>query len=263
MGNPAASRRILRRKPSALLLSLGLAAAAHGGVAVTSVQKDLADPKQSFTFKLYVDKGKARMETSTSPENSYIYRADKGVIWLVDGRAKTYTEVTEKDIEAMANTMKRMQEQLASLPPEQRAMMEKMMPGMGAAPKMTFRKGATGKAGAYACTNYEMFRDGRKFADACYADPRMIGFSEEDFKTLRSLAEPVEKFAKDFAALFPQPETAGAPEGVPVRTVIYHEGKAQSETVVQEVKKESLAGSLYELPKGYAKQALQMPGAGS
>jgi hypothetical protein len=253
---------ILRRKPPVLLLALGLATAAHAGVVVTSVQKDLADPKQSFTFKLYVDKGKARMETSISPDNSYIYRADKSVIWLVDGRAKTYTEVTEKDIEAMANTMKMMQEQMANLPPEQRAMMEKMMPGIGSAPKMTFKKGATGKAGNFACTNYEMFRDGKKFAEACYADPKMIGFAEEDFKTLRSLAKPVEKFAKDFAALFPQPEVAGAPEGVPVKTIVFQEGRPQSETVVQEVKKESLEGSLYDLPKGYAKQALQMPGAG-
>jgi hypothetical protein len=90
----------------------------------------------------------------------------------------------------------------------------------------------------------------------------MIGFAEEDFNTLRSLAKPVEKFAKDFAALFPQSEVAGAPEGVPVKTVVYHEGKPQSETVVKEVKKEATAGNLFELPKGYAKQALQMPGAG-
>jgi uncharacterized protein YneF (UPF0154 family) len=173
--------------------------------------------------------------------------------------------MTRKELEAMANSMdealKRMQEQMAKLPPEQREMMEKMMPQGSSTAKVAYRKLGPGKSGAFACERYETTRDGKKVAEGCYADPKAAGIAEEDFKTLADLAKPFERIAKDFAAMLPRQGTPGAPAGAPVKTVLYQDGKAQSESLIKEIKKETLSSGLFEVPKGHTKQTLGAAGA--
>lgn len=259
---PAARGRM--RMLAALALALPLAARA--GVVVSGEHKTLDGSQPAFTYTVSVDKDRVRMETSNAPANSFIYRADKGVFWIVDKTRKTYNEMTRKDIESLAGTMdaamKAMREQLAGLPPEQRAMVEEMMknnmPSAGATARPTFRKTGADKVGSFACDTYEASQDGKKKADICVADLAALGFTEADFKTLTELAKPFENLAKDLQGMMPLDGTNGAPKGLPARSVAFENGKAKSETSIKQAKKQALAASLFELPAGFTKKAMGM-----
>lgn len=254
--------------PFALAASV-LALAPHAGVTLTGEHKTLDGSIPAFTYTLSIDKDKVRMESSNNPGNSFIYRADKGLFWMVDEGKQSYSEMTRKDIEGLANTMdaalKQMQEQLAKLPPEQRKMMEDMlkqnMPGAGAQGKTTYKKTGSGKVGSWSCEKYESYQDGKKKAEMCVVDPQLLGFSEADFKALKDLAKPFEKLAKDLGSMLPQDGVDGAPKGAPVKSTVFEDGKAKSESLIKEVKKEGVSPALFEVPKGFAKKAMAMPGA--
>lgn len=246
-----------------------LAPAAQAGVTLTGEHKTLDGSIPAFTYTVSIDKDKVRMESSNNPGNSFIYRADKGVFWMVDANQKSYSEMTRKDMEGLANTMdaamKQMQEQLAKLPPEQRKMMEDMMkqnmPGAGSQAKLSYKKTGSGKVGSWACEKYESYQDGQKKAEMCVVDPTLLGFSAEDFKALKDLAKPFEKLAKDMQAMLPQDGVEGAPKGAPVKSTIFENGKAKAETLIKQVKKDGVSPALFEVPKGFAKKAMGMPGA--
>lgn len=269
---------MFRSSARAALAPFALAAAvsalsaspARAGVTLTGEHKTLDGSIPAFTYTLSIDKDKVRMESSNNPGNSFIYRADKGMFWMVDENKKTYSEMTRQDLEGLANTMdaamKQMQEQLAKLPPEQRKMMEDMMkenmPGAGSQAKTTYKKTGTGKVGSWACEKYESYQEGAKKSEMCVVDPQLLGFSEADFKALKDLAKPFEKLAKDMGSMLPQDGVDGAPKGAPVKSTVFENGKAKSEALIKEVKKEIVSPARFEVPKGYAKKAMSMPGAG-
>jgi hypothetical protein len=140
-------------------------------------------------------------------------------------------------------------------------MLKQNMPGAGSQAKLTYKKTGSGKVGAWSCENYESFQEGKKKAEMCVVDPQVLGFSEADFKALKDLAKPFEKLAKDMGSMLPQDGAAGAPKGAPVKSIIFENGKAKVETQIKEVKKESVSPALFEVPKGFAKKAMALPGA--
>lgn len=267
-------RMIRPSAPAALALAAAVFALsprqARAGVTLSGEHKTLDGSIPAFTYTLSIDKDKVRMESSNTPGNSFIYRADKGVFWMVDAAGKSYSEMTRQDLEGLANTMdaalKQMQEQLAKLPPEQRKMMEDMMkenmPGAGSQGKTTFKKTGSGKVGSWSCEKYESWQAGAKKAEMCVVDPQLLGFSEADFKALKDLAKPFEKLAKDMGSMLPQDGLEGAPKGAPVKSTVFENGKAKSETLIKEVKKETVSPAQFEVPKGFAKKAMGLPGAG-
>jgi hypothetical protein len=246
----------------AVALVLASALTARAGFVITGEHKSLDKTQPAFTYTLSVDKDKVRIESTNTPENFIIYRADKGVFWMIDGKEKSYTEMTRENIESMTQkmneAMKKMDEQLAQLPPEQRESIKKsmkaMMPGGG---KMTFKKTGMGKAGAWSCQNYESYSDGAKRADMCLADPKAVGIPDADFKSFKDMTKPFEKLARDMAGFLPPSEV----EGIPVKSVFYKDGKATGESNIKSVKSESLSANLFELPAGLTKREHgHMPG---
>ena len=252
----------------ALGAALVLAGTARAGVTLQGEHRTLDGSQPPFTYTVSIDKVKVKMVSSASADNAFIYRADKGLFWMVDNKAKTYTEMTKKDIESMANTMeaamKKMQEQMANMPPEQREMMEKMMkenmPGAGAPKgKTTYKKTGAGKVGTWACEKYESYQDGVKKSEMCVVDPPVLGFSAADFTALKDMAKPFEKLAKDMQSMMPQDGVDGAPKGAPVKTTVFADGKAKSETLIKSVKKEAFGAGVFDLPTGLTKKTMTMP----
>jgi hypothetical protein len=251
---------------AALLLAALLPLSARAGTVVSGEVKSLDGSASPFTWTLSSEKDRVRIQSSNAQGSLLIYRGDKGLLWIVNEKEKTYSEMTRQDIENMAkkmnDAMKKMQEQMASLPPDQRAMMEKMMgsmPGMGGPKQIRFKKIGAGKVGAWACDKYEVVGDGKKMLEACQAAPKTLGIDEAEVNAMRDLAKPFEQFARNMEGLAPL-LMQDAPTGFPVRTVSFQDGKAVSESVVKEAKNSALAASLFEIPKGLTKQA--MPAAG-
>lgn len=199
-----------------------------------------------------------------------IFRKDKQLAWMIDQNDKTYMEITKQDMEEMAaqiaEARKMMEQQLASLPPSQREMMEKMMKqqmpagmGLGAVAEPQYTKVESGVAvNQWTCDRYEGTRDGKKVVDVWTVDPAELGVRRDDFAVLAELGEFFQGLAKTLGASFPNfkmdaDEGAGF-DGIPVRTVSYDGGSVRSEHEVKEVAQQEFDAALFELPDGLKKK---------
>jgi hypothetical protein len=197
-----------------------------------------------------------------------IFRADRDVMWFVDHENKTYREIDRAAIDAfaakMSQAMAKMKEQLASLPPEQRAMMEKnlgaMMPGAAPkpAPKVEYRKTSETKSiSGFDCTKYEREENGKVAAWMWVAPNSAIGLSSEDQAVFAKMGEFMQRM---LSAMGPAVSEGVGDEfaavsklgGWPILTQsLGEDGKVEEETLVESIAHDTISGSVFELPEGY------------
>ena len=175
----------------------GVAQAADGVLLVTRTTTTGSEPR---TNQVQIESKRMRAESSGAAGEKMIVLFDgtKQVMRLIDNEKKTYTEMTKEDVDAlggqMSAMMAQMEQQLKSLPPEQRAQVEAMMKGRGmgagaaVAPKVQYKKVGTDTVGKWTCDKYEGYADGKKTSDVCTVDPKTLGFSASDFDITRELA---------------------------------------------------------------------------
>jgi hypothetical protein len=159
-----------------------------------------------------------------------------------------------------------MQEQLAKLPPEQRAQVEKMMgsqSGPAGAKEKTqeFRKTSrTDKVAGYSCSYVEMLEDDivqnefcvvptaslKGSADLMAAAQKMQAMLEDMLKSLDSpwMKQMIARQQMNYAQI----------GGIPVLTRRFENGKATVETTLRAIRSESLPASTFDIPAGFTKQ---------
>jgi hypothetical protein len=251
---------------SALTLGFGLLTAmtVHSALVISTLQEEVAGKSPASRSQLTLDVDKIRMDMHGDKEITLIYRKDKNVFWMVDAPGKSYTEMTSQDLEQISSTLDaarlKMQEQLKDLPPEQKAMMEKMMGGLmtpPAQPKVTFKKAlGTGKVGSWTCQNWESFLDGEKNADHCVADFKSVGVKAEDFLVFKEMAQFLGKLAPAYKGLIDQGMNFEAMGGLPVQTTTVQDGKADNRITMESIKRITTAEGRFDLPAGLTKKAL-------
>jgi hypothetical protein len=219
------------------------------------------------TNQIQIEKERMRAESDTQ---TVVYDGTKQVLWLINDGRRSYSEMTKADVDRLRgqlnDAMAKMQEQLKSLPPEQRAQIEAMLKGRGMpamaggapASKTEYRKTGVDKVGAWACDKYEGTRGGQKVTELCTVDPKVLGFAMSDFQVSKQLME-------FFGKLVPQGAdgmfAVGTPEeqgfsGVPVRRIAFNNGQQQSVSEVTQASRQNFPASVFELPAGYQKEAL-------
>jgi len=235
------------------------------GVVVTGVEK--IGSKEKSLSTVFIDKDKLRIETSESGENQLIlFRQDKDLIWIVNQAKKTYMEMTRQDVmqmtEQIDEAMKQLEEQLKNMPAEQREMMKKMMPSTlteKARPKILYKKKADGvKIKNWSTAHYEGTLDGQKKSEVWTIKWSQANIDEEDVNALRGMGEFFEALAGEIDEFFQMGSDDFAKEGgyagMPVKFFYYEDGKIISDFEINEIKKQSLDASLFELPKGLKKE---------
>ena len=263
--------RMMVRSAACLTVAGWLAVLAHAGVVVQQEGGKIGDSKKQQTT-LYLDSGKIRMEAvgPDGKKNVTIFDQAKQVLWHSNTAESSYIEMTQAQVEAMANQMgdmmKQMEAQLAQVPPAQREMMEKMMKGrmggMGsAAPTITVQeKGSGEKVGPYTTTRYEILTNGQRTSEVWAAPRDIIHLQESDFQAFQALAKffaPLARMAPKGSWSAPAMESI---QGFPVRTVSYEGEKPAYEWTVVSADQRSVEASLFTLPAGLKKT--DMMGAG-
>ena len=225
------------------------------------------------SHQIAIEKTRMRAEApGRGPEKqSFVFDGTKQVMWLVNDEKKTYSEITKEDVDRLgsqaADAMTQVQQQMQSLPPEQRARIEAMMrgrglPGAAAPARIEYRKTGTDKVGAWTCDKYDGYRGDQKISEVCTVDPKTLGFALEDFEVSRQLAA-------FFAKLVPQGADSvfrigrgedGGFSGVPVRQVTI--GPPQSSWEITELKRQAFPDSTFAVPSGYTKEASPFAGRG-
>ena len=243
----------------ALCVLTATVASADGILMVMKVTSDGGAPQ---TTQVQIDARRMRTEGfgDRGEKQIVIFDGTKKVMMLIDESKKTYVELTEADVEAMAGMMAEMQKQIASMPPEQRAQMEQMMKGRGmampgAAAKTLYTKTGTATVGKWACDKYDGTNGGQKVAEVCTVDPKALGFTAADFDVSRELAAFFKKVmpmgGMDVFSIG-TPADQGF-SGIPVRNVSTVAGK-QTTTEITEVKRQAFPDSVFQAPAGFQKQ---------
>src|SRR5262249_19840451 len=158
------------------------ASAAHVGVLIIGSYTGTKSPK-GRTVEFRIQDGRAKI--TSEPGQVIYYDHAKRTAYIVDTEKKTSFAMTEeraKQVAAqLAQAQKMMEAKLKELPPEQRAMVEKMMKEQGGGPPppggrkpLEFAPNGNDKVGVWPCARYAASGDGRK-VEVCAAEASDLG----------------------------------------------------------------------------------------
>ncbi|KPJ49259.1 MAG: hypothetical protein AMJ41_03265 [candidate division Zixibacteria bacterium DG_27] len=203
--------------------------------------------------KGYIKSDRMKSEDLTNKEATII-RLDKGLVWEIDHNRKIYSQVTFAELEELYSqqeaTMKESQEHMAemmeSLPPEQRAMMEKhmqqameMQAATSKPPEVT-KTGKKDKILGYTCQQYKMSWSNMTWD--MWVSEEIV--PEIDFS----------KFYKGLGMVGPLAEGFSEVNGLPLKMVVETEAAgthSRTTTETTKVKTKKISDDEFELPKGY------------
>lgn len=179
---------------------------------------------------------------------------DEGLI-MISHEERSWTRLTPGFANTVANQMQaQMDEMLAGMPPEQRAMVEQQMSGMmppkpGAAPKMSIRRtGNSDKVAGFDCDEAEIvYDDGTVEELVCVATADELDISDSDFEAIISAMEGMAEIAAMGGDSAPQLDLDKL-GGIPVRTRARDESE---DTEVVSVRTSRVDSARLEIPDGY------------
>ncbi|MFI4890594.1 MAG: hypothetical protein ACHQIL_08685 [Steroidobacterales bacterium] len=263
--------------------ALFLATGARAGVYIEMSEHDVASGKMTQHDKLYAQQGLLRADTRDG-HTSVIFKDD--AMYMLDASNKTYRVLDKAAMDQMAgkvnDMMSAMQAKMASMPPEQRAAMERAMQGMGqsmpggAAPKVhTFDAvdtGASGTAGGRSCHMWNTLRDGKPSEQLCVVPQNSLPGMGEVLTAIKKAAAinlqfqeamqarggAVGAIASNTGGMMAQSmkvmEKIG---GLPVATRHFDATTgelASTETVMTQWEQRSLDAAQFEIPPGYTRK---------
>ena len=259
-------------RSAACLIALGcFALIARAGVMIQQEGTELGANKPKQKMTLYIESGKLRMDGEGPDSKKYgiIFDGDKQVMWMLSPDEGTYRELNGSQMEQigqqMGQAMQQMQAQLATMPPEQRKMVEDMMKqqmagaGAGAAPEISvIEKGSGEKVGSYSCTRYGVLSNGQLPEEIWAASADQVHLQESDFKTFQAMAKFYEPLLRNAPKGSWSPRAMQQIKGLPVKSVQYDGQRATYEWDVVKIEQKSLDGSLFTLPAGLKKADMGM-----
>lgn len=257
---------MLLRATSALMFVM--AAQAQAGTVLKTTIRDLVNNGETLSTT-YVQQGSMRVEVASS--SVVIFKDD--VLYTLDPQQKTYLMVDkptmQRMVEQLGPALKRMQDMLAAMPPEQRAELEKRLGMGGAGSKPVVEKvrntGRSDKIAGYACSYSEVLRDDVVSTEACVAAPSALKGSQEFLDIAKRAADFVKPLTEglDVPILRQlaerQVDNYARFGGMPVRMRRFDGGKAVAESTLQSITTEAVPATLFEIPAGYTKKDLPLP----
>jgi len=250
----------MRLTISTLLLAAALPLLADDLTIVSKVTRDGGPPQTSAS---YISSDHVRMAHGDGKE--MILDLKTGDMTTLDTTKKTYYVITRQDMEAMSAKiqeqmnspeMKRAQEQMNNLPPEQKAKMEGMMGGMFA---ITVEKsGGSRKIAGYDCDNWTIGIGQFSRTDECLTTQLRYpaaawdtykGFADT-MKTMMAAMGPMAKGAAKMQEQFKKMK--GFPLASTTTTEIMGR-KSVVATEVTTVKYGPIPAAAFEVPAGYTK----------
>lgn len=260
----------------ASLIIVALAATAPqllAGVVIEMGAKD-SSGRETPGDRIQAQSGMVRVDLAgTGDSMSMIFRDE--AILIVDHKKKTVAKLDQAAMEEVSSqmneAMRQMEEQLASMPPEQRAMVEKMMKGKmkGMMPDqaegddVSYRVESVGSGQwqTYSCSKYAAYLGSEKIQEICAAPISQVDGAEEAMEAFKAMAKSMKKMLESvkgpFASLADNPmQMINQIEGFPVHTRHFEKGEPDRETFLKSSTQKSLDDSLFAAPPGYKEEDL-------
>lgn len=259
--------RLRSLAPGALLLLMAIGSSATAGVVMEFETRDIGSDAAGPAHRLLAQGEMLRIE-STDPARGLVMIFRDDTMFLLDPGPKKYYRLDPKSLEAIGaqihDAMAQMEAQLAGLPPEQRASVEKMMkgrfPGLGEPPEITVEREGSETVGKWTCSKYGVYEGGTKTSEVFTAPSSDLDGVGEALDSFRAFARFSEKVLESLPAgamggMLQNPlRMMDQMEGVPVLTRRFEGGRASQETSLKSVTRQDLAADLFQPPPGY-KQA--------
>ena len=199
---------------------------------------------------------------------------------ILDHAQGSYMIIDQARMNAMASqvsqAMTQMQEALAAMPPEQRALAEQMMQRQfpAAAPKQSPKQspdiinalGSHGEVAGIECRNYEVMRDGRKVRELCMSDWDDIAGGQETAEALKDVAGFFESMRQAFSgagamdAFDRQQELFGHMNELDGYPILYRDfsasGALERQVILTSARQEDVSPRFFKPPQGYKLQKL-------
>lgn len=251
---------------SAVLLCV--ASVANAGVVMDLVTRDVSG-NVTEEAKIFAQSNKVRMEESRDAKATMIFLGDS--FMYVDHRDKSYVVMDEAMLEEvsakMDAAMKEMEAQLASMPAEQRAMVEQMMKGQmqgmmsqdaEKAPPPRVEAIGNGKWQSRDCKKFAVYENDEKTQEICAASLDDVDGADEVIEAFRNMAAYITKMTESLPMRPAEQSNPGELMdqigGFPIHTVDYANGKVVQEVSLDSVEERDLDGGLFEAPEGYRRQ---------
>jgi len=245
------------------LLLWGIAQPAAAQLTTTYAGTQTVDGKQvPASAQFSVEDGHVAMIMRGARSARMIFDAKAQVLHIISDDDKSYFDIDQ----AAGNPMAMMQEQLAKMPANQRAMAEQMMKSaMGSQPPpLTYVWSNEKKTIAgYECTRVDGMRGSDKTTEYCGSTSADFKMSDAERKTVLAMQSYLRNFtimvktADDSTRAF-QWDTDT--DGYPVLTRCYTNGMMTLDLALQSVARQPIAKGLLDPPKGYKK--IEMPAMG-
>jgi len=208
--------------------------------------------------------------------NEMIFRGDRREMVVVDHGNQSYLTIDEPMIksigEQLGDVEAKMLEALKNVPPEQRAMMEKMMKGRmppqsasPARPKVELRRTSESDTkNGYPCVKYEVTRDGRKTREIWVTQWDNVEGGAEAAAAFEAMAEfyaqmrdSMPRFGADENKNDNPFEHMKEMNGFPILTYEYSsDGSLVGESALTSSTDRSVAPEEFEPPSGYSQRQM-------
>lgn len=214
---------------------------------------------------LTIKDGKVRMDNADS-SSWMLFDAKDGSLITVDPAGKTWTSLDEETMQKAAGqvtaAMAKMREQLEQMPPEQRAMMEKMMGGMvDAGRKMVETKvdrtGKTLHKAGHDCAQVFVSVGSLSRSEMCVVDPGELDIPAADREVLEAMQDRMKKFAESMSKSFGANLAFdfGSIGGVPVYV---KQDRKQTGQVLEGISHSGIDTDLLSVPDGYREKTISV-----
>ncbi len=232
---------------------------------------EMSSTVEGSVDRMYVKDGMMRVNSQAGgTDSSMIFRGDE--MLMLDHGSRSYYRFGQEEVaqmsEQMSEARRQMEEQLANVPPDQRAMIERMlgdrMAMMGSAPEpLRVERMGSSQAGDYSCTEYQVFRGDARQVEICAASVSDLGAAAQE---ARQVFEAMAEFTQQLTEAFSQGPLAGmiqSPyesmaqiDGFPVRTRSFNGDQVTSEVTVTSISREAIDDALFSPPAEYEQQQL-------
>jgi hypothetical protein len=268
------------RIPALIVATTLTSSAAFAGAYLETSTSQPGGKDASQVNKMWFDgSGRMRTENGGKGEGAIAIFKDQAM-YVLDPKSKSYRKIDKATIDQMsaklAEARKKMEAAMAGMPPERRAMMEKMMGQMGGAagaagaqaPKRVLKNtGRTESVAGIKCTVWEASVAGQKEEELCAAPASAVTGGDDMMKTLRQVGEMLKGFTQGFGANSKADNAwrdMDTINGVPILTRDFEGGKVTSETRLNVARKEAVAAAQFDVPAGYTEKKITFgPGADS
>jgi len=268
------------RSTSACLLSLVLVNPAFAGSVLEFATREFGHPEPVVgTVQMSTEGVNTRLEiisVTSSEAGGLIFHGDRNEMIILDHSQGNYLVIDQNQMQAIASqvsvAMTEMQESLATMPPEQRALAEQMIQGQQAAalaapsPNIINDLNSHGTVAGIACRNYEVIRDGRKVRELCVSAWDDIEGGQETAAALKGVADFFEQMRQSFSGtgvmdVFDrQQELFGHMSELDGYPVLYRDfnasGSLVRETQLTAAAKQDVSPGYFNPPTGYTLRQL-------